>query len=158
MNVLAAGKEQTLLLLLPERKELFPLSSVALTRAQATRSELSRGYRDAIILARDGKVRRVERISVLGPWGESFGRRLLSRLTSAWRIDVDLSSPVNMTLEEIKALVVHCLEEGHSAENLGIEDERALAALVHDISLAQTPVELLAALKLPAPENALDVF
>jgi hypothetical protein len=58
---------RTLLLILPGT--ILPISTVALTQAQATHRELAAGYRDSWLFGPDGTLRRIEAVRVLGPWG-----------------------------------------------------------------------------------------
>jgi hypothetical protein len=146
------GRHRTVLLLLPASKQMFPLSTAALTQAQAPRSKLENDYADAYLLDADGFLCRIERIHVLGPSGDGWARRLLSRLTQGWRISVQLSGPVDWGLERRRGLVLQCLIAQ------GEEPEPTVAAVAGALERAANPAELFAALRLPVPEDALDVL
>jgi hypothetical protein len=137
---------------------MYPMSTTALTRAQASRRELATDYRDAFVLDQDGHLRKIERVSVLGPWGESFWRKLLSRLTDAWRIDIELSAPLDRTLDEVKQLIVSCMESPQSAENMRLGELQERQSFVDAVHAARNVDDLLILLRLPAPEDALDVL
>lgn len=158
MTALASADERTVLLLLPDKKEMYPLNTAAFTRAQNSRPRLSSDYRDALILDRDGMLRKIERIEVLGPWGNSFARRLLSRLTDAWNITVHLSEPLPCSLDQIKQLLIDCVESPQTVDSLQLESEAARALIVTSVRSASSTSELLDLLKLPAPNDALDVL
>lgn len=158
MTVLASADERTVLLLLPNKKEMYPLNTAALTRAQNSRRRLSSDYRDALILDRDGMLRRIERIEVLGPWGNSFARKLLSRLTDAWNVKVYLSEPLPRSLDQVKQLLIDCLESRQTIDSLQLESEAARALFVNSVRSALNTSELFDLLKLPAPDDALDVL
>lgn len=158
MTAVASDDERTVLLLLPSRMVMYPLNTAALTRAQNSRRKLSSEYRNALILDRDGTLRRIERIDVLGPWGHSLARKFLSRLTDAWSIRVHLSLPQPQSLDQIKLLLVECLASPRSLENLQLDGERARAELIASIHKAASAEELLEVLKLPMPEDVLDVL
>jgi hypothetical protein len=139
---------RTILLILPGA--ILPLSPVALTQAQAPRRDLETGYRDAWLLEADGTLRRIEAVRVLGPHGASVLRRLVSRLTGGWRIAVDLSAPAAWDIEALRARLV----AGVQGADPWTDPARAVAAL----QAAATPETMVAALDLPAPEDALDVL
>lgn len=158
MTALASGEEKTVLLLLPSTKEIYPLSTAAFTRAQASRRRLSSDYRDALILDRDGALRQIERIDVLGPWGDSFARKLLSRLTDAWSISVCLSEPLPRSLDQVKEILIDCMASPQSVDNMQLESEGARAQFIASVRAATSAGELLNLMKLPAPDDALDVL
>jgi hypothetical protein len=103
-------------------------------------------------------LRKIEHIDVLGPWGTSMGRRLLSRLTDAWRIDVALSDPLPCSLEQIKRLLIDCMESPQSADSMQFEVPGARKQFLTAVLAASDAAELLGLLKLPEPEDALDVL
>lgn len=158
MTALAGADERTVLLLLPTKREMYPLNTAAFTRAQNSRRKLSSDYRDALILDRDGVLRQIERIDVLGPWGDSFARKLLSRLTDAWSIDVRLSEPLPRSLDEIKQLLIDCVASPQSIDTLQLDGEGASAQFIASVRAAASASELLDLLKRPAPNDALDVL
>jgi hypothetical protein len=158
MTALGSADESTVLLLLPGKKEMYPLSTAALTRAQTSRRRLTADYRGAMILDREGRLRRIERIDVLGPWGDSLFRRLLSRLTDAWSIAVHLSEPLPRSLDQTKRLLIDCLASPRSVGSLQLEDEADRTRFVTSVRAAASEGELLHLLRLPAPDDALDVL
>ncbi len=152
-----SATDRTWLLVFPDTKELVPLHPAALTRAQASRHELAHAYRGALVLSPDG-LRRVEGINVLGPYGASFGRRLLSRLTHGWRISVHLSEPLSWTLDELKRLLTDCLEhQTHQADREagGANSLQEVRAAVEKATGIQAVLD---AMGLPPPDEALDVL
>jgi len=136
VTVSAASGEgpRTVLLMLPSRKQMFPLSTVALAQAQTSRSELEDGYRDAYVLDSDGIIRRIEHIEVLGPFGESMFRKLVSRLSNGWRISTRLSEPVEWDGKRLKALVLKCLGADGT-----LDEEAELAKAFADVKHATSP-------------------
>ena len=131
---------------------MFPLSTAALTQAQASRLELDSDYRDAYLLDADGSICRIEGTTVLGPWGQGWARQLLSRLTQGWRISVALSVPQNWELERLRNLVLSCMGMPGEA------DEAPVAEPVQRVRQAASAREVFLALCLPPPEEALDVL
>ena len=156
--VVAVASDRTLVLILPLKKEMYPLSTAALTRAQASRQELRNDYRDAYILDREGTVRQIEAVEVLGPWGETFSRKLLSRLTDAWSISVRLSEPLPWPLADLKRMLVDCLNSSWSGETGDPDEIVSLQEVTKAIIEASSSGAIVDALKLPPPEQALDVL
>ncbi|MGE4243619.1 hypothetical protein [Ramlibacter sp.] len=137
---------------------MFPLSTCALTRAQAGRRELAKEYRNAFILdGVENSLRRFEKVNVVAPWGDTAARRLLSRLTDAWRISVTLTEPLSYELEDVKRMVVDCLGAPETIDGLSA-DAVDLRQVAMDIQGSHTISDLLVALRLPPPEEALDVL
>lgn len=157
MTASAQDSDRTLLLILPAKKEMFPLSTAALTRAQASRRELANDYRDALVLDRDGTLRRIERIEVVGPWGNSVGRKLLSRLTDAWQIAVRLSEPLPWQLAELKQLLADCIN-AHGNMGDPETDEASRQRIAAAVLAASSADQIFDVLKVPPPEEALDVL
>lgn len=157
MTALAKSENKTVLLLLPSRREMYPLSTAALTRAQNSRRRLVSDYRDALILDREGLLRQIERIDVIGPWGYSPARRFLSRLTDAWSIKVHLSEPLPHSLDRIKQILLDCMVSPQSVDTMQL-DEEARVKILDSVRTAPSATELLDILKLPLPNDALDVL
>lgn len=157
MNV-SVNRERTLLLIFPRRKEIYPLSTSALTQAQTSRRRLEDEYRDALILDADGTLRRIEHIDVIGPWGRSIGRKLISRLTDAWHIAVQLSEPLAWKFDELKQLLAECVNaNGH----LGFP-EFSEPTVRQEVSMSilnsSSADQVFSLLRMPAPADALDVL
>ena len=56
MAVLASDPVHTVVLLLPDKKEAYPLSTLAFTRAQGSPLKISTNYRNAFIVEQDRKM------------------------------------------------------------------------------------------------------
>lgn len=152
-----SAEPQTVLLILPGKKQLVALSTVAFQQAQAPRSDLQCDYQDALILDNFGILRRFEEIKVLGPWGDTLARRLLSRLTSGWRIVVRLSKPIPMDFLSLKSLVLVCL--GANGLDTGEDPDPSRTASIRTaVSDTRDAVQLFDALRLPPPDQVLDVL
>lgn len=158
MSALASSKNEVLLLLLPGRGEMYALHPAALTRAQTARRKLSSDYRDALLMSQDGTIRRIDSIDVLGPWGTSLSRRLLSRLTDAWSIKVSTSQPITISLDDLKDLLVRCIQSQQSVESLLLETRKDQEQFIDSVKSATSTEDLMGRLRLPSPEDALDVL
>lgn len=158
MTAVVPSEEKTVLLLLPSKGEMYPLNTAALTRAQTSHRKLAIDYVGALILDQLGNLKRIERIEVLGPWGTSFGRKLLSRLTDAWSINVHLSELREISLDQLKDVIAACAHSPQSIDSMDFDGAGGSNQFVAAIRAAVNRNELVACLKLPAPDAALDVL
>lgn len=152
------NNELTLLLIRPAKKQIFPLSPAALTQANTSRRKLAEKNQDALILYRDGTLRGIEHIEVLGPGGESIAGKVLSWLANSWRIAVRLSEPLLWPLEELKQLLADCI----NAQGYVFDDEADEASYTQQtaaaILAASSVAEIFDILRLPPLEDCLDVL
>ncbi len=155
MTTLSDSADRTVLLILPEKKRMYPLTTRNLVGE--SRRRLENAYRAAMIVDGRGIVRRVERIEVLSPWGASIGRQMLSRITDTWKVDVHLSEPQPLSVDALKKLIVECLVSGRTG-HIWQADDATEKDFVAAVTQASCAADVVAALHLPAPEEALDVL
>ncbi len=106
---------------------------------------------------RSGTVRRIERIDFLGLYGEGVLRKIVSALTNAWRISVQLSAPLPLDLPQIKDLIM---------EHLAFDQERPepyqlarpLDVVRPEILASESVKAIFELLDVPGPDDALDVL
>lgn len=153
-----ANEGRTLLLILPDSKEIYPLNPIALTQAQASVKELEKDYKNAFLLDRNGDLRIIKNIYIYGPWGKSVFRKIISRLTSAWKISVQLSEPLEWELEQVRQLLIKCLLEGMVEWFSGVSENIDKDQLVIKINDASDVEEIFSILSVPSPDEALDVL
>ncbi|MCZ8195925.1 MAG: hypothetical protein O9253_02520 [Aquidulcibacter sp.] len=158
MDAFAGDRANTVILLLPEVKQAYPLSNLAFTQAQGSKRKITRSYLKAYIVDAEGRFRKFEEVQVLGPIGSSFGRRAFSYLRGAWRIRVELSTPLEYSLEDAKRLLIDCMDTPLSADNFDFESLDAHKKFIESIRSATSIGTLLNDLVLSAPENSLDVL
>ena len=103
---------QTLLLILPKDSAVVFVTDSAFRIAQATRSEL-RKYIGAMVVSRNGTIRRISAITALRPWGTGWMRRIWSALTSAWAIETCFSEPEIVSVAALRELRAARLENGY---------------------------------------------
>lgn len=154
MNPSSCNSAQTALLVLPQEGVAIPVSTCAFYAAQSSRRALQK-YIGGILIYRSGETRRIEKISVNGPLGKSFWRKILSILTSAWSISTQVTDPLNLGLDDIKQLVADNLINSNvylDVENLQAPDMKAA------IFQASNVGEIFDLLQMPAPDDALDVL
>lgn len=155
MSPISADGQETLLLLCPAEGLMLPMNPIALTQAQGARRALA-ARRGCLVVDRHGEVRAIESIEIEGAYGESAARRLLSWLTQGWRIRVELSDPLDMDLDAIRAIVLRSLEAETPLPDA--EDARTLDDVTAAVRDATDFAALFQALRLPAPLEALDVL
>ncbi len=148
----------TVILLLPDIKQAYPLSTLAFTQAQGSKKKIAASYKQALIVDRNGRFRSFKEIEVLGPLGNSFSRRILSCLTGSWQIRVQLSASLDYSLEEAKRLLIDCMDSPISADNFDFESLSAHQKFIESIRAATSFDTLLQGLVLSAPENSLDLL
>lgn len=95
---------------------------------------------------------------MLGPWGDTLSRKLLSRLTDALRISVQLSGPPPWSFNQIKTLLIDCADSHRSADAMRLDSADARAQFVATVLRANSARELFELLTLPATDEALDVL
>lgn len=159
MSANASRGDETSLLILPAKQRIFALNPVALTQAQATKREVEREYRDALLLDRDGTLRRIERIDILGPVGDTIAQRLWNRMNSGWRVAVQLSQPLPLNLAALRRQIAEYIRVNGGVNDA--EDEPPPPSneeLAHAVLRAESVAELFETLRMPSADEALDVL
>lgn len=153
----APDNERVVLLIFPLRKQFFPISTAALKQACTPRQELMKDRKNAFILDRDGSLRRIEHIEVIGAAGDSMLKKALSWLTNAWTIEVTLSEPLLWSLEKLKQTLVECID----GQGYVFDDEAENATYIEHAKItilaASSATEIFNILEQPL-EGALDVL
>ncbi len=149
---------QVLLLVLEREKLLIPISEAAFHVGQTSRKNLLTRYNDALVISRQGIVRRIEAVEIVGLWGDTLSRKILSLLTSAWAIQVRFSSPLSLSLDELKTRIVSYLQEDQQSADpyfslIGSPDQ-----IVERIRRASFFSEVFDALNVPPATDCLDVL
>jgi hypothetical protein len=147
-----------MLLVMPERKEAYAMSSNALQQAQSPRGKLVVEYIGSLVIDVDGSVRKIEAVEVLGPPGDSAFARFINRLTNAWNITTRLSAPFPLPLAELKTLIMRCVRDEEGVAMLSRDEDLSVAELRRRIEGANSVQDLLRVINLPDPTDALDVL
>lgn len=158
--MIATDYEQGLVLLLIVEREnlLIPISESALHVGQSSRKNLRTRYKNALVVSRQGMVRRIEEVVVVGLWGTTFSRKLLSLLTSAWAIQVHFSPPITLSLDELKTKIVSYLQEDQRCADPNFSLTSSLEQTVDRIRGAALFTEVFDSLNVPLAKDCLDVF
>lgn len=158
MAVAATDVAETALLVLEEPPFLFSVSSRAFQWGQGSRKQIRKLYRNALVIYRSGLARRIVEVRVLGPWGESPGRRILSVMTSAWELSVQFSDPIDLSLEDFKRVLLERLPEEANDLFLAGQSDVVRAEVLDQLRKSESISEVFDSLRLPEPEDALDVL
>lgn len=145
---------RTVLLILPSRKHIFPLSTAAFSMTQGIKQEIVQDYKDSLILDERGIVWKFDRIEFVGVHGKSAMQKLTSFLTNAKTLAVSLS-PRAFALNELKALIADCMLNGQDFvhENADAVERYKVAQAVES---ATDALALFRLFKMPAPPDSLD--
>lgn len=158
MTRLADAPHRTVVLMLPAMRAVFAMSTAALSVAHGSRKKVIADYRDALILDRDGTVRRFDRIDFAGPVGDTGFARFVNRfLTKTMRIVVTLSEPLPLSTAELRSMLATCMVDGSDFIDPD-PDPDATRQRMAAIAAAPDKRAIFQACGLPPPEDALDVL
>ena len=150
--------DKRLLLLLERERALIPMNPMALTVAQNSLRKLTKAYVGEQILDLDGNLYRIREIDTRGYYGESVGRKLLSALTGARSISVDLERQPQPSLDELKGLVSRFLRYDAQTPDPLLPQREPIDSVVKRIDVARSIQEIFSAFEIPALEDCLDVL
>lgn len=154
MSAPVRAADETLFLICPDRLQIYAFSPDGLTRGQASKRELENDHLGELVLSRDGSLRRIDKVVVTGPYGESGAARMLSRLSGAHALDVTLSEPLDMPYADLRELIIRCVDAtgmDNDPETLSIKDK--VITLVRN---TDDVASLFQSLNPPPPDEALD--
>lgn len=155
-GIVPAG--ETLLLISEREPGVIPISPVALEMASGSRARVRRRSTGALVMDRLGTVRRIESIEFVGPLGEGTWSRIFSILNSDWAIAPVLSPPLSLDLENAKALLARCLEADARRPEPFLAPEDGLESMLQSLAAARSMSEVFEVLRVPRPEDSLDML
>lgn len=139
--------------------ELLPLSTTGLAISGGRKSRVTSAFRGALVIHRDNRVERIDRINFLGFYGRTIWARLFSLANGSIRsVNVDLSEQPAVRFSDVKELVLEILRKNGERQASVFFGERPSDSVIRQVSEAGSCSELFAALGMPAPENALDIL
>lgn len=151
-------KPESYLMLIEREKLIIPLSSRALQVGQGSRRVLRTRYKGALIVTRQGAVRSISSVTVDGLWGSSFWRKLISALTSAWKIQVHFEEPSLMDFQEIRRLIDRFVQYDSVRSEPFLSLRESPDKTSGRIQSARSVSDIFDILNVPDPENCLDVL
>jgi hypothetical protein len=154
---------QSTLLILGRTQKIFPLSTAAFDVAQfvgntRNESQLREKLGGAIVIYRSGEVFRFEKITILGVDGSTFGEKIGSFLTRTKRIRVDLSPVRELAFDDIKSLILRCVELDQSDAEPSFPTHKSIAQILDAIRACATCEAIFDVLQVPGPEDCLDIL
>ena len=156
--VVVGEAPEAALLFLSKEKALIPVSTSILLAAQGPRGEVTSRYIGSTLLLKDGRAFDIEEVRILGPYGNSMLRKLLSRLTDGWRVDVVLSERTDLDLKAVKMLVIEFLEAEKARVDSVLLEGKDASRVSEDVNRAGSAAEVFGALGIGPPEDLLDVL
>jgi hypothetical protein len=149
---------ETVLLILERERKIIPLSTSAFHVAQRPRKEIQDLYPGAVVIYRNGDIRRIDSIEINGPAGDSTLSKILNTLSGTWHVVVNFSSPIKQSLEETKSLILKFATYDRELVEPFLPSSKPLATITAEIESCASCSELFDVLETPNPEDALDVL
>lgn len=149
---------RTLLLVKPSERMMIPISTQAFQQTQGSRRKLRARCADTLIVDRDGKVQSIADIEFLGPFDRTLMPLLLYWLFGVGGIRVAFRDEPLHTLGSVKQLIEDCLQAPHTLSDWDRDDPAKAEQFVDGIRKARSFHGLFKALRLPRPEDALDLL
>ncbi len=164
MSAIDYGPLRTVLLILPKKKQIYPLSTSAFKQAQNSIKALNSEYKNALILDVDGTLREINKIVILGVVGFSSFGNILLRISDLFRINieltlniqVELSDPECYLFQDLKHQILQCLDS-QSKESIE-EVFPGQKNLIQSIRESETVNDLISLLLTCDPDDALDIL
>lgn len=156
MNV--GGRSETVILLDPSGI-LQPVSTFAFGVSSGPKRRVEQRYKDSLIIYRDGAVKKIGRINFLGYWGTTLAQRMLSAANGGVRrIALDLTPQPQIKLDEIKSILRNGLPDDRKLVEQFFDASEPLPDVIRRIDTARDCAAIFDALRIPSPENALDIL
>ena len=149
---------ETTLMLDEQRREIIPLSTFAFEHAQGGMETVRAKNLGNLILFRDGTLRRIEEITVVGPDGDGFVWRALSYLTRSWRVRTTLSEAVSIRLDDLKNRIAELVGQDAQRPEPYLDHIPRDAEVARLVGECKSIDELFDQLRVPSPEDALDIL
>lgn len=146
------------LMVLERERAMIPVSPSAFHVAQSPRARLDAAYRGALVVWPGGEARPIREIRATGLWGETPGRKLLSALTGARRIEVRFGEPVPLGLDRFRELVVEYLAHDRGRGDPYLPLDAPLDEVARRVRAAASFAEVFRAIPVPDPADCLDVL
>ena len=151
-----ANNSSTFLLILENERLIIPIAPSAFHFSQSSKKRLS-SYIGALVIDRNGNARVIKEINMLGFFGESLGRKLISMLFGAYEINV-VFERISLDFNEFKNRVEEYISVDSQKEEPYLPQEKPLDRVLERIKKSQSFEELFNQLNIPAVEDCLDVL
>jgi hypothetical protein len=138
--------------------EIIPLSTHAFKHAQGNIATVRSKNVGNLILFRDGTLRRIHDVSVLGPDGDGFISQALSYVTRSWRIVTALSEPIATPFEDLRARIANLVQRDTQRPSPYLDRIPPHTEVALLVDQCESACELFDRLGIPSPEDALDIL
>lgn len=137
---------------------MIPVSTQAFQQTQGSRRKLRARCADTLIIDRDGKVQSIADIEFLGAFDRTLMPLLLDWIFGVGGMRVVFREEPSHTLRSVKQLIEDCLQRPNSLQDWGIDDPAEEQRFVERVRKAENFQQLFKALRLPRPDDALDLL
>ncbi|MDP5190051.1 hypothetical protein [Rheinheimera baltica] len=155
--VTANNNNDVCLLILEDQKSILPVAISAFDVSQSSKKELS-SYHGAIVVTHDGNVRVIRGIDILGFWGETFGRKIISALFGAHRIKVHFESCTSLSLERFKSVILEYIPLDSMKGDPYLPQDKPLELVLEQVKQSNSFEEIFKCINVPQVEDCLDVL
>ena len=100
----------TLILIIEYENAIIPINPLAFSISQSSKAKLNKNYSGAFVISRDGKMKIIEHIDVLGFWGDSLGSKFINAILGVRKIKVHFEEERPMDLEDFKELIIRYIK------------------------------------------------
>jgi hypothetical protein len=156
MIVVATNNSDVCLLILEKEKSIVPVALSAFHASQSTRKKLE-AYSAALVVTRDGNARMIRKIDVLGFWGETLGRKIISVLSGVHKIAVQFDN-ASIDLEEFKPLIEEYISIDSKKGDPYLPQKESLDNIFKRVRNAKSFEDVFDNINIPPAEDCLDVL
>jgi hypothetical protein len=154
-----ANKPVETVVLLDAKGKLLPVSTFAFKISRGPKRRVEQLYEDSLIIYRNGAVKKIDRIDFLGYWGTSIAQKLLSAANGGIRrISLHLVDQPQVTLDGIKDILRRALPEDRKLVEPFFNARDPLPDVLRGVNQAMSCEQIFDALRMPSPEDALDIL
>lgn len=152
------SNDNVCLMIIEKEKTIVPVALSAFQVAQSSKRKLNSNYKGALIITSNGVVRQIRQIDVLGFWGKSIGRKIVSILSGAYEIKVHFGDVVPIDLNMFKSLVIQYIEFDSKKGDPYLPQKEPIDVVFERLKKANSFAEVFQQINIPTLENCLDVL
>lgn len=108
--------DNALIMLSGDGDFVSPLHAYQLRVPKGSKKNIYKHLNNALIVPLEGPCRTLHHPVIRRPWGNTRGQRLLSRLCSAWVMDIDIRD-ANVSLDQVKKMIIERLAINDNHDN-----------------------------------------
>lgn len=144
------------LMVIPEKKEIYPISTFAFNIAQSSKPNLKK-YIGSLVFFKDGGVKKISSIGRKGFYGRSMIEKLKSYLVGAYDIEVQFqNAPVSFL--EASSLIADYIVLDANSNNPSFEFSMGVDMVESSLRSSKAMEEVFEILSMPKLEDCLDIL